>query len=170
LSAENIPGTAFTKCFYNSSTIIPSSILPQDNPDATNSSKRGKIVEELWKNCRKIFRVLVRLAAGKNPRSILRLDERAPNFFYNFSTVFQQFFPTACRGRARKIFLQFFHNSSLMAVYPSGETKFLQGFWGRIVEECNACQIRGRIFHTAMTRILRGKAGKCARGIIVEKS
>jgi hypothetical protein len=140
---------AFTKCFYNSSTIIPSSILPQANPDAPNSSKRGKIVEELWKKCRKILRALVRQVEGKNPRSILRLDEHAQNLFYNFSTIFPQFFPAACRARARKIFLLLFHNSSLMAVYPGLETKFLQGFWGRIVEEFRACQIRGWIFPTA---------------------
>jgi hypothetical protein len=55
LYIPSIPGAAFTKCFYNSSTIIPSSILPQVNPDAPNSSKGGKIVEELWKNCRIIW-------------------------------------------------------------------------------------------------------------------
>jgi hypothetical protein len=81
-------GAAFTKCFYNSSTIIPSSILPQANPDAPNSSKRGRIVEELWKNCRKILRAPVRQAAGKNLTSILRLEERAQYIFYNFSTFF----------------------------------------------------------------------------------
>jgi hypothetical protein len=129
-----VAGAAFTKCFYNSSTIIPSSILPQANPDAPNSSKRGKIVEELWKNCRNILWAHVRQAAGKNLRSIFRLYARAQNLFFNFSTIFPQFFPTACRARARKIFLQFFHNSSLMEVYPSEETKFLPGFWGRIVK------------------------------------
>jgi hypothetical protein len=36
----------FTKCFHNSSMIIPSTILLQANPDAPNSSKRGRIVEE----------------------------------------------------------------------------------------------------------------------------
>jgi hypothetical protein len=47
---SGVPGAAFTKCFHNSSTIIPSTILPQANPDAPNSSKQGRIVEELWKN------------------------------------------------------------------------------------------------------------------------
>jgi hypothetical protein len=54
---------------------------------------------ELWKNCRKILQALVRQAAGKNPRSILR----AQNLFYNFSTIVPQFFPAAYRARARKI-------------------------------------------------------------------
>jgi hypothetical protein len=74
------------------------------------------------------LQALVRQAVRKNPRSILRLDERAQNLFYNFSTIFPQFFPAAYRARARKIFLQFFHNYSRMAVYPSEETKFLQKF------------------------------------------
>jgi hypothetical protein len=38
---------AFTKRFHDFSTIIPSTILLQANPDAPNSSKRGRIVEEL---------------------------------------------------------------------------------------------------------------------------
>jgi hypothetical protein len=46
-------GAAFTKCFHNSSTIIPSTILPQANPDAPkNSSKRGRVVEELLKKAK----------------------------------------------------------------------------------------------------------------------
>jgi hypothetical protein len=36
-------GAAFTKCFHNSSTIIPSTIIPQANRDAPNSSKRGRM-------------------------------------------------------------------------------------------------------------------------------
>jgi hypothetical protein len=43
--------------------------------------------------------------------------------FYNFSTIFPQFFPAA---RACKMFLQFFHNSSSFGA--SGLA------WGRIVE------------------------------------
>jgi hypothetical protein len=50
------PGAAFTKYFHNSSTIFPSTILPQANPDAPNE-------EELWKNCRNILQAL---EAGKN--------------------------------------------------------------------------------------------------------
>jgi hypothetical protein len=50
------PGAAFTKYFHNSSTIFPSTILPQDNPDAPNE-------EELWKNCRNFLQAR---AAGKN--------------------------------------------------------------------------------------------------------
>jgi hypothetical protein len=97
----------------------------------------------------------------------LRLDYRAQNLFYNFSTIFPQFFTAACLARARKIFLQFFHNSSLMAVYPGEETKFLLGFGGRIIEEFGAFGVGFSLLR--LTRILRGKAGKCARGIIVEK-
>jgi hypothetical protein len=44
---------------------------------------------------------------------------------------------------------QFFHNYSLLAVYPSEETKILREFLGRIVEEFDACLIRERIFLTA---------------------
>jgi hypothetical protein len=95
----------FLQFFYE---FIPSSILPRTNPDAPNFSKRGKIVEELWKNCRKILRALFRQAAGKNPRSILRLDERAQNLFFNLSTISREFFPTACWARALKTF----YNSS----------------------------------------------------------
>jgi hypothetical protein len=50
--------SAFTKCFHNFSTIIPSTILLQANPDAPNSSTRGRIEEEVWKNCRKILQAL----------------------------------------------------------------------------------------------------------------
>jgi hypothetical protein len=63
--------------------------------------------------------------------------------------------PAAQRGRiveessGRKIFLQFFHNSYPLAVYPSKETKFPQQFCGKIVEEFGACQILGRIFLSA---------------------
>jgi hypothetical protein len=51
-------GAAFTKFFHNFSTIIPSTILLQANPDAPNSSTQGRIEEELWKNCRKILQAL----------------------------------------------------------------------------------------------------------------
>jgi hypothetical protein len=113
LRATSRTGAAFTKCFYNSSTIIPSSILPQANPDAPNSSKRGKIVEELWKNCRKILRALVLQAAGKNPRSILRLDERAQNPFYNFSTILPRCLPGEGPQNLSTILPQFFPDGSL---------------------------------------------------------
>jgi hypothetical protein len=49
-------GAEFTKYFHNSSTIFPTTILPQANPDAPNE-------EELWKNCRNILQAR---AAGKN--------------------------------------------------------------------------------------------------------
>jgi hypothetical protein len=52
------PGTEFIKCFLNFSTIIHTTILLQANPDAPNSSTRERIVEELWKNCRKILQAL----------------------------------------------------------------------------------------------------------------
>jgi hypothetical protein len=78
----------FPQFFY----IIPSTILPHANPNAPNSSKRGRIVEELWKNCRKMLRVLVLQVPGKNCRRIVEI-----------------FCAWTC---ARKIFLQFFYNSS----------------------------------------------------------
>jgi hypothetical protein len=51
---SRIAGAKLTKCFHNFSMIIPSTILLQANPDAPNSFTRGTIVEEWWKNCRKI--------------------------------------------------------------------------------------------------------------------
>jgi hypothetical protein len=85
------------------STIIPSTILPLANPDAPNSSKQGRIVEEFWKNCRKILRALVRQRLGeelwKNCRKILRALVRqrhgeelwknrpVAKSFYNVSTI-----------------------------------------------------------------------------------
>jgi hypothetical protein len=140
------PGTEFSKCFHNSSTIIPSTILPQAKPDAPNSTKRGRIVKKLWKNCGRIIERFCGpssgSAAGKNCRNIFGWA-RAKSF-YNFSTILSR--RAAQRERARKICLQFFHNSSLLTVYPSGETKIPQQFWERIVEEFGTCQIRGRIF------------------------
>jgi hypothetical protein len=141
-------GAAFTNFF----TIIPSTILLQANPDAPNSSKRGRIVEKLWKNCRKILRTLVRQAAGKNCGKIVERfcvptsgRKIFLQFFHNFSP------PPAGRRPANlsTIILQFFHNYSLLAVYPSKETKIPQQFCGKIVEEFGAFQIRGRIFLTA---------------------
>jgi hypothetical protein len=55
LKLSKLPA-GFTKYFYNSSTIFPSTILPQANPDAPNK-------EEFWKNCRNILQAR---AAGKN--------------------------------------------------------------------------------------------------------
>jgi hypothetical protein len=74
---------AFTKYFHNSCTIFPSTILLQANPDAPNSSKRGRIVEELWKNCRKILMALDRQRSGEE------LWKNCPGAksFYNFSTI-----------------------------------------------------------------------------------
>jgi hypothetical protein len=57
-----------------------------------------------------------------------------------------------------------------MAVYPSEETKFLQGFWERIVEKLVHAKFGEGFSLLRLTRIVRGKAGKCAQGIIVEKS
>jgi hypothetical protein len=65
--------------------------------------------------------------------------------FYNSSTIF----PRRRPQNLSTIFLQFVHNFSLLAVYPSEETKILWQFCGRIVEEFGACQILGRIFLTA---------------------
>jgi hypothetical protein len=58
IHSQKNTGAAFTKCFHNFSTIIPSTILLQANPDAPNSSTQGRIEEELWKNCRKILHAL----------------------------------------------------------------------------------------------------------------
>jgi hypothetical protein len=55
---DQLAGAAFTKRFHDFSTIIPSTILLQANPDAPNSSTQGRIEEELWKNCRKILQAL----------------------------------------------------------------------------------------------------------------
>jgi hypothetical protein len=82
---------AFTKCFHNSSTIIPSTILPQANPDAPNSSKQGRVVEELKKNCGRIVERFcgssTGSAAGKNCGRIVRVQ--------NLSTIIPQFCPAA---------------------------------------------------------------------------
>jgi hypothetical protein len=88
--------------------------------------------EELWKNCRKILRALDRQRA----REELWKNRQGAKSFYNSSTILPrlsrsqnlsticpQFFPAA---RARKMFLQFFHNSSSFGA--SGLA------WGRIVE------------------------------------
>jgi hypothetical protein len=40
-------GVAFTKCFQNSSSIIPFTILSDANPDSLNYFKRGKIEDKL---------------------------------------------------------------------------------------------------------------------------
>jgi hypothetical protein len=76
-------------------------------------------VEELWKNCRKILR-LDDSSKKFPPCAAVRGPTKS---FYNFSTILPQFFPAA---RACKMFLQFFHNSSLFGA--SGLA------WGRIVE------------------------------------
>jgi hypothetical protein len=112
------------------------------------------------KNCRRIVKKIDgargQWVAGKNCGKNL-------HFFYDSSPtsartkMFPQFFPG--RRRARKVFLQFFHNSCPAAVfhvaavypckYPCKETKIPRQFCERIVEEFGACQIRGRIFLTA---------------------
>jgi hypothetical protein len=69
--------------------------------------------------------------------------------FYNYSTIFPRRLPDEGPQNLSTIFLQFFHNFSLLAVYPSEETKILRQFCGRIVGEFGACQIRGRIFLSA---------------------
>jgi hypothetical protein len=72
-------GAAFTKCFHNSSTIIPSTILPQANPDAPkNSSKRGRVVEELWKNRRMVNAGLKKAKQNKNLPITARQENNFP--------------------------------------------------------------------------------------------
>jgi hypothetical protein len=115
------PGAEFTKCFHNFSTIIPSTILFQANPDAPNSSTQGKIVEELWKNCRNIFQ--------RSARKIFL------QFFHNSSTILPQFFPAACRTKARKIFLQLFYDFSTIIPCWQFTLARKQRFYGDFVEE-----------------------------------
>jgi hypothetical protein len=69
--------------------------------------------------------------------------------FYNSSTIFPCRLPDEGPQNLSTIFLQFVYNFSLLAVYPSEETKILRQFCGRIVEEFGACQIRGGIFLSA---------------------
>jgi hypothetical protein len=71
--------------------IIPFTILLQPNPDAPNSSKRRRIVEELWKNCRRIEEIFS--------------DERAQNL----SSILPQFFPAGLpeEGGLAKSFYNF---------------------------------------------------------------
>jgi hypothetical protein len=89
-----LPGAAFTKYFYNFSTIIPSTILLQANPDAPNSSKRGRIVEKLWKNCRKILRTLVRQARiVEKLYKYFACARPGAKYFYNFSTILPRRLP-----------------------------------------------------------------------------
>jgi hypothetical protein len=71
--------------------IIPYTILLQANPDAPNSSKRGRIEEELWKNCSNI------LQAGADRGRRGKIVEELKKYF---------------QTSARKIFLKFFNNSS----------------------------------------------------------
>jgi hypothetical protein len=67
---------------------------------------------------------------------------------YN-STILPRRLPDEGPQNLSTILPQFFHNYSLLAVYPSKETKIPQRFCGKIVEEFGACQIWGRIFLTA---------------------
>jgi hypothetical protein len=83
--------------------------------------------------------------------------------FYNSSTIFPRRLPDEGPKNLSTNILNFFHNYSLLAVYPSEETKILQRTCGRIVEE-----FREGFSLLRLTRILRVKAGKCAWGIIVD--
>jgi hypothetical protein len=92
--------------------IIPSTILLQANLDAPNSSKRGRIVEELWKNCSRILQA--RADSGRRGKIV---EELKKYFWTSARKIFLQFFhnssPPGCLKReGRQIFLQFFHNSS----------------------------------------------------------
>jgi hypothetical protein len=112
-------------------------------------ARRGRIVEELWKNCRKILWALERQRRGK----FFWKNPPGAKSFYNSSTILPRC--AAGRGPAKSfynfstIFPQFFHNSDPLAVYPSKETKFPRRFCRKIVEEFGACQIWRRIFLSA---------------------
>jgi hypothetical protein len=54
-------------------------------------ARRGKIVEELWKNCRKILWALERQRRGE----IFWKNRPGAKSFYNSSTILPQFFPAA---------------------------------------------------------------------------
>jgi hypothetical protein len=84
--------------------------------------------------------------------------------FYNSSTIFPHRLPDEGRQNLSTIFLQFFHNFSLLAVYPSEETMILQQFCGKIVEEFGACQIRGRIFLTVADKDFARKSREMRAG------
>jgi hypothetical protein len=129
-SSVNIgrPGAAFTKCFYNSSTIFPSTILLQANPDAPNSSKRGKIVEELWKNCRKILGALDR----QRSREELWKNRPGAKSFYNFSAILPQFFPAALPDEGPA---NFFYNFSTILPCWLFTLVRKQRFYGNFVEK-----------------------------------
>jgi hypothetical protein len=115
--------------------------------------------EELKKNCGRIVERFCRPSTGRgggeklwnNSRNIFRRS--CAKYFYNFSTILPHFSPPSLPDEGPQnlstIFLQFFHNYSLLEVYPCEKTKILPRFCGRIVEQFGACQIRGRIFLTA---------------------
>jgi hypothetical protein len=93
---QKFPQFVYDYSFYDSS------------PAAPNSSKQGRIVEELWKNCRKILWSLTGSAAGKNWWK----NRPGAKSFYNSSTILPQFFPAALPGEGPQnlstIFPQFF--------------------------------------------------------------
>jgi hypothetical protein len=127
-----------------------------------------KIVEDLWKNCRKILRTLDR--QGRQGIIVERFSkERAQNL----STILPQFFPAACRTKARKIFLQFVYNYSTIISCWQFTLVRKQRFYGDFVEELWKNLVHAKFgegfFLLRLTKILRGKAGKYTRGIIVEK-
>jgi gentisate 1,2-dioxygenase len=109
-------GSRFTKYFHNSSSIFPSTILSQANPDALNE-------EELWKNCRNILKAR---AEGKSVeelwnffRMILRSLERRGRIVEESSgrKIFMQLFPAALPDKGppnlSTICPQFFHAGCL---------------------------------------------------------
>jgi hypothetical protein len=70
-------------------------------------------------------------------------------FFHNSSTIFPCRLLDKGPQNLSTIILELFHDYSLLAVYPGMETKIPQRFGGKIVEEFGACQFWGRIFLTA---------------------
>jgi hypothetical protein len=82
--------------------------------------------------------------------------------FYNSFTIFSRRLPDEGPQNISTIFLQFSHNFSLLAVYPSEETKILRRFCGRIVEtfvECRPCcpYTQLMLFHAAVQKIYRNR-------------
>jgi hypothetical protein len=86
----------------------------------------------------------------------------------NLSTILPQFFPAALRDEGLQnlstIIPQFFPDGCL----PYKGSKDYMAICGRIVKEFGACQIREGFSFLRLTRISRGKAGKCVWGTIIE--
>jgi hypothetical protein len=149
-------GDAFTKYFHNSSTIIHSTTLPQANPDAPNSSKRGRIVEELWENCRQILRALDRQRSGEE----LWKSRPGAKSFYNSSTILPR--RAAGRGPAKSVY-------NLSTILPRWLFTLVrkQRFYGDSVEKLEKNLVHDKFGEgfslLRLTRISRGKTVNARR-------